>query len=87
MLKLDPESADLIAAQAIQRALSARPEMCAASVESTLSALLEARMLEDTVATYALLHADRFCLMPPPQFFDAKWRVEPNLIRAGFSPV
>jgi hypothetical protein len=87
MLKLDPESADLIAAQAIQRALSARPELYADSVESTLSALLETRMLDDKVATYALLHPDRFCLMPPPQFFDAKWRVEPNLIRAGASSV
>ena len=79
MLTLDRETADLIATNSVRDALRIRPDLHAQTVELVLDGLLNARAIDWTTASYVLRNADRFLVLPPPEFFDAKWRIDVDL--------
>lgn len=86
MLQLDHESADLIAANAVQQLLALYPSCLATTVESTLRELIEARKIDDRTASYVVRNSHRFCLVPPPRYFDAKWHVEAERLSESLNP-
>jgi hypothetical protein len=86
MLQLDHESADLIAANAVQQVLALFPNCLATTVESTLRELIDSHKLDDRTASYVLRNAHRFCLLPPPRYFDAKWHAEAEHLFDSMNP-
>ena len=76
MRALDQETADLVAATAVRLALEKEPALNFASAEATVKALFRASLLDFTTAAYVVLHADRFCSLPPPRYFEAKWHLD-----------
>jgi hypothetical protein len=86
MLQLDHESADLIAANAVQQVLALYPSCLATTVESTLRELIDAHKLDDRTASYVVRNSHRFCLLPAPRYFDAKWHAEAERLSESMNP-
>jgi hypothetical protein len=86
MLQLDLETADIIAARGVQRALAFYPGYLSETVELTVVALLAADKIDMQVASYVIHNSDRFTLMPPPLYLDAKWHVEADVIANSAHP-
>jgi len=76
MLTLDRETADLVVANAVRFALERAPEHHHGSVEETAKALLKAKLLDMKTACYVLFQPGRFCSLPPPLLFDARWHFD-----------
>ena len=86
MTHLDIETADLIAALGVQRALAVNPGYLSETVPLTVVALLAADRIELDVASHVIRNSERFCLVPPPLFLDAKWHVEANAVMQSAHP-
>ena len=82
MRALDQETADLMAATAVRLALESDPAFNFTSVDATVKALYGASLLDFTTAAYVALHSDRFCCLPPPRHFEAKWHLTADSLLA-----
>jgi hypothetical protein len=78
MLRLDQETADLIAANAVRIALESNGLAVPAwfSVSDAVEYLQVAGRLDHKTASYVLKNQDRFMICPPPRLFDARWHVQ-----------
>ncbi len=85
MQRLDQETADLIAAKTVREALIASPSLSRQSVLETIETLFTEGQIDQKVAGYVLKNEDRFAIVPPPRWFDARWYVEElrPLVRSG----
>ena len=73
MQPLDLETADYIIATVIRDALVRDPACHSVNVERTIRILFERSLIALGPACYVTLNADRFCSLPAPLYFDAKW--------------
>ena len=83
MQPLDRETADYMAATKIRDALMRVPECHYVNVEATVKALYEARLIDLPSAFYVTLNADRFCVLPAPNYFDAEWHAQAELLQGA----
>jgi hypothetical protein len=71
-LKLDVETADLIAASKVRAAMESYVNPPAV-VSELIQALYADGKIDEPTAKYILLHESRFTLCPAPVYFEAGW--------------
>lgn len=85
MFYLDQQTADLIAARIVRAALLGVPSHHYLSVEATVEALRQGNRIDERVAHYVRLNADRFCMLPEPRLIEPVWYIEANQAEAEYA--
>lgn len=86
MLTLDQETADFIAAKAVQKTIALYPTYHRATVAETVRALTAEAKLDPTVASYITHNLERFSPLPMPLSVGAKWHVEAEVLAESAHP-
>jgi hypothetical protein len=86
MLPLDRESAELMAAQAVREAFSQFPSYHSGNIDTSVLNLWAAGHVDGKSATYVLRNADRFCMLAPPRYIDAKWHETAEHLAESMNP-